>query len=200
MDPYDPAHVVLRARPKDHRPRPRSTSWGAWIVVAVVCAIAFVFTVRALLARTAWTAGSSSSAVTEPAARASVAPGAASPAQHEYLPAPVPMVYRCVDGAGGVSLQSQPCGPGQRTTRAIPAPPDIEPPRPLLQRSVSATTRTHGVTSAPIHIDTQRTAARARCASARAQREATLQQVGLRRTFDLLRRLDDMVAQACRDA
>lgn len=40
--------------------------------------------------------------------------------------------------------------------------------------------------------------AEARCRAARSRRETKLQAVGLKRTFDLLRKLDDAVHMACR--
>jgi hypothetical protein len=37
-----------------------------------------------------------------------------------------------------------------------------------------------------------------RCDTAKARREAKLKAVGLKRTFDLLRKLDDAVNEACK--
>jgi hypothetical protein len=37
-----------------------------------------------------------------------------------------------------------------------------------------------------------------RCDAAKARREAKLKAVGLKRTFDLLRKLDDAVNEACK--
>ena len=56
------------------------------------------------------------------------------------------------------------------------------------------------VWSGPSEHEHQRAAARLRCESAKENRERTLKIVGLRRTFDLLRQLDDSVREACKDA
>lgn len=190
----DSRSVEFRSARRAQRRVPAPYAWGWWLL-AVVCAICLVLVVRALLARTAWTAGPSP-----------VAEHVASSVQEapvdapEYLPMPTPMVYRCVDRKGAVSFQSAPCGPGQRTTKVIPAPPEMEPPRraPSRQPSVStATPSVHWTASDP--AAQRRAAARAGCLAARQQREAVLQAVGLKRNYDLLQRLDEAVRRACKD-
>lgn len=179
----------------DRRPRRAVPKSGAvWLVVAVVAALLFVLTVRALLQRTAWTAGASSLPATQPFV--------AAPVEAAYDPPPVavPMVYRCVDAAGGVSLQSQPCGVGQRMTRAVAAPPDVEPVRPrVVARPEPSRSEPYEFT-APNAAEQRSTQQDARCAMARREREQTLERVGLKRTYDLLQRLDAMVAEACKGA
>lgn len=154
-----------------------------------------MLTVRALLQRTAWTAGESPSPVTQPFVAAPV-----EAAPYDSPPVAVPMVYRCVDGAGGVSLQSQPCGAGQRMTRAVAAPAYVEPVRPrIAARTGPSRSATYEFTP-PSAADQQRAQHEVRCAIARREREQTLERVGLKRTYDLLQRLDAMVAQACEGA
>lgn len=109
----------------------------------------------------------------------------------------MPMVYRCVDRANAVSFQSQPCGPGQRTTRAIPAPPEPEPVRPRQQSRPNAAAQGNYSASWSPGMD-ERASRRAQCASARQGREDTLRRVGLKRNYDLLQRLDAAVNAACR--
>lgn len=189
----DPDKLDFRAARRAHRSPRRTASWGWWLL-AVVAAVGFVLVIRLLLARTAWTAGPS------PQPAAMDAPAANPPARTvEYLPMPTPMVYRCVDRAGAVSFQSWPCGPGQRTTKALPATPDVEPVRRASPRvsppARNASTQWVGTDQ----VDPDRAAARTRCAIARNQREATLRAAGLTRTYDLLQRLDDVVREACKE-
>jgi hypothetical protein len=107
------------------------------------------------------------------------------------------MVYRCVGKDGAVSLQSQLCSANQRVTRAIFAPPDVgRIRRPVVVSSVRSQSSIYG--SAPSAADYERERRRATCASAKANREATLAQVGLKRTYDLLQRLDAVVYEACK--
>ena len=195
MDPDKVDALAFRARPHSRsrrRPAPRRSS-VAWIVVAVVAAILFVLVIRALLQRTAWTAGASQVSAHATGFRGED-PG--EPLPLDRLPAPMPMVYRCEDRAGSVSLQSQPCAPGQRTTLAVAAPPDIEPARrPLsrLQPRVSSGSQAGFRTTDP-----ERATRATRCAIARRARTETLERVGLGRTYDLLQRLAAMAAEACK--
>ena len=83
-------------------------------------------------------------------------------------------------------------------TRAIPAPPDIEPPRPRYQAQPTRRVAGNPGYAAPNQYDRERARREAVCDSARRQRDITLEQVGLARNFDLLRQLDKMVANACK--
>ncbi len=107
----------------------------------------------------------------------------------------VPSGYRCVDRTGAVSLQSQSGGPGQRTTTVVAAPSEVEPRR---YRPVSRPNATNHAAESTFRL--QRDAAHAgrmaACTSARQQREATLEQIGLKRTYALLQQLDAMVNNA----
>ena len=166
-----------------------------WLVVAAVCGILFVLVVRELLARTAWTAGPTPvPAVIE--SRVQMDPKHSGPAASYTDYPPVPMVYRCVDRAGGVAFQSQPCGPQQRMTRAVPAPPDVEPlrPGPVKHPARSRVAPSFGGANASRQ---RRELGEIRCAMARRHREQTLERIGLRRTYALLQKLDATVAEAC---
>lgn len=191
-------NLTFRKRPDKHSRRPpRRPLSMPWLVVSIVAAILFVFVIRALLERTAWTAGASPATETTQPSLMTSAPEYAADVS-EFHQQQVPSVYRCVDRAGGVSLQSQPCGPDQRTTKVVAAPPDSEPIRPRPQ--VSRPNRTSQASFNTVEYQQQGSLAsrEATCASARRQRASMLEQVGLKRTYDLLQRLDDMVNRACK--
>jgi hypothetical protein len=188
----------------------RSPKWAPssqlmWIVLALVGSIVFVLLVRALLDRTSDTVGSpaESTAASEPyrpgsgsVATISPQPTAGVPASIQARPQ-VSMVYRCVGKGGAVSLQSQPCSPDQRETRAIYAPPEVEHVRrPAIVSSTPSQAISYS--NGPSSADYERERRRAACASAKADREATLARVGLARTYDLLQRLDAVVYEACK--
>ena len=114
-------------------------------------------------------------------------------------------IHTCIDPQGARSVQNIPCGHGSRTVRRREFATPVD--------SAEATRRRHEVEQ--WRADQREREARAvrraypsyrprrapgpsPCEAARAQREATLERVGLRRNFDLLRRLDDMVWKACR--
>jgi hypothetical protein len=175
-----------------------------WIVLALVGAFAFVLLVRALLDRTSDTVGSSHpSAASEPFVPAQGSavsipfPERESRASASVDPNALHMVYRCVGKGGAVSLQSQPCAADQRVTRAIYAPPEAERARrPTVVSSAPTQSSTYG--GGPSAADYQRAQRQAACANAKASREDTLRRVGLKRTYDLLQRLDAMVYEACK--
>lgn len=107
-------------------------------------------------------------------------------------------LHRCVSGNGAVSIQSTACGQGQRLDRIITyvPEPDAAPARtgrPETRRSTA--TYTTGVARRGTG-KAARQAADA-CRLARRQRDATLQRLGLRRTYDDLSRLDARVRAAC---
>lgn len=124
------------------------------------------------------------------------------------VPANAQQVYKCVKGKD-VSYQSAPCDGTQTLLKRWEAAPEPEPPaiesghrqpqrrrpegnfRP--SRSGGSRARTTSSIDAA-SID----AAGSRCRAAKARREAKLVSVGLKRTFDLLRKLDDAVHEACK--
>ena len=106
-------------------------------------------------------------------------------------------VYKCVSG-NEVAYQSRPCAPSQRMIRHWDAVPYAPPPEVKLA-AVRATHKPKAVRSRSTRNASPRPdPADARCNAARARRDAKLKAVGLKRTFDLLRRLDDAVHDACR--
>ena len=113
------------------------------------------------------------------------------------VPASAQTVQKCVSVDGHVTLTSGACGAGQRLAASYGAVPEpvvkaAARPRPVAEsRTPRVAARSGGSTTR-----TKRTPDR--CQAARDRRERTLQRVGLKRTFDLLRRLDDEVWQACR--
>lgn len=118
-------------------------------------------------------------------------------------------LHKCIGRDGQASYQSQPCDRGSRTVWVRDAAPE-RPPSVERQRSMRREKARRDVESAYLAklagrrrgsasghaISTSRDAKR--CEAARGRRERTLERVGLERDFDLLRRLDDEVARACR--
>jgi len=111
-------------------------------------------------------------------------------------------VHKCVTPGRAVSYQSEPCERGSRDAANWEAPRNPPPsgvrqiassPQPERERRAehrSARTGTaHVVYSAPKP---------SACELAKANRDSTLERVGLKRTFDLLSRLDEQVRNACR--
>lgn len=118
-------------------------------------------------------------------------------------------LHKCVDRNGKVSYQSQPCAAGSRTSwvrDATPEPPPSPERRAAMRREkarreveseyLAGLARRRRGAGAGHTISTL--ADPDACAAARQHRDKTLERVGLDRTFDLLRRLDDQVARACR--
>lgn len=110
-------------------------------------------------------------------------------------------VYKCTDGKQ-VSYQSQPCDSAQRTLRQWDATPEPVPTgaqatqtakaRAVPARKSSSRRSTSGSTRS------RPDPAESRCQVAKSKREAKLRAVGLKRTFDMLRKLDEAVYVACR--
>ncbi|RYZ72955.1 MAG: hypothetical protein EOP91_06685 [Lysobacteraceae bacterium] len=113
-------------------------------------------------------------------------------------------VHKCAKG-GEVSYQSAPCDASQRTVRrweAAPEPQPTDPPRTdqarrnkLEPARVPAASKPRA--TARRHSASPASPADKRCAAAKARRRAKLEAVGLKRNFDLLRKLDDAVHAAC---
>ena len=117
-------------------------------------------------------------------------------------------VYKCVKGTD-VCYQSLPCAETHSTVKQWEAVPEPAPMATGLhtrqrqsragsaqlerasgddrKRSVRRTSKTSSINTAD-----------RRCSAAKARREAKLASVGLKRTFDLLRKLDDAVHEACK--
>jgi hypothetical protein len=186
----------------------RGSNWASpsqlrWIVLALVGAWAFILLVRALVDRTSGTVGSSDESTASepfvPTPAVSVPfPEGESRASASVVTNALHMVYRCVGKGGAVSLQSQPCAADQRVTRAIYAPPEAERARRPTVVSSAPTQSSTYYGSGTSAADDQRAQRQAACANAKANREDTLRSVGLKRTYDLLQRLDAMVYEACK--
>lgn len=112
-------------------------------------------------------------------------------------------VYKCARN-GDVSYQSAPCDETQSLVKQWEAAPEPQPP--VLEISHRQPKRRHsGANSRAPRSDNHAartissiSAAGNRCKAAKAHREAKLTSVGLKRTFDLLRKLDDAVHEACK--
>lgn len=204
MPMEDPVDLVFRKRRAD---RYAPSSQAPWLVVTIVGALAFVFLIRSLLDRTEATTGPSPAAAHQQVR--DVAAGAEASTNHvsedgrasggHQAMEPASMVYRCVNRKGDVSLQSEPCAPDQKTTRAIHAPPEPESIRrsPAQPAAQQARTNDYAYQRAPVVTDRDRRVRQ--CEIAKRERDATLARVGLSRTYDLLQRLDNMVYEACKD-
>ena len=104
-------------------------------------------------------------------------------------------LHRCVSRTGQVSYLSASCPDGQRTDRILQFVPDPVP-APVTTRTGKASASGNRQSSR------QRTVAihkpeRSPCQRAKARREAQLDQLGLKRTFDDLSRIDAAVRVVC---
>ena len=119
-------------------------------------------------------------------------------------------VYKCVNGKN-VSYQSAPCAAGHTVAKQWDATPDPEPTAEEVAEHAakrkqdaaeSAQLRraagTHRTRSTGSSNRTSASAADARCNAAKDRRARKLEALGLKRTFDLLRKLDDAVQSACK--
>jgi hypothetical protein len=109
-------------------------------------------------------------------------------------------IYKCVGSNGAVSYQSSPCTAGATIARKInyttaPAAPPPRAPYVAKRPASSQYSSRSSYVSPSYDGQAQR---KANCQYAKDDREATLDRVGLNRTFDLLRQLDDNVAAACK--
>lgn len=113
-------------------------------------------------------------------------------------------VHKCVEGRDTV-YQSEPCASGQaaRTWDAKPDAPDAQQTARLqaIQRELEARKRpqSHVRPRRPVRQGAAISMYRnpERCEAARAQRAAAFEAAGSRRTFELTRRMDDLVYDAC---
>ena len=109
-------------------------------------------------------------------------------------------VYRCIDASGHVSYQSVVCQSGQRLDRTIAYVPDpvaapaAATPNGSTRQRISDGRRTSRAVAAGRAWKPQPDA----CARAKARREQQLQQLGFKRTFDDLSRIDAAVRAVCK--
>lgn len=120
-------------------------------------------------------------------------------------PAGAQTVQKCVGRDGHVTLTSGACGAGERLAASYAAVPEPAPAPGAAGPDIRHAPRHAGrqASRAPARRAPRAAAPRTRtapdrCQSARDRRERTLHRVGLKRSFDLLRRLDDEVREACR--
>lgn len=120
-------------------------------------------------------------------------------------------VYKCVRG-NEVSYQSAACDVTQKVARQWDATPEPAPTADELRQRQSKNQFGRTESARPSRAagkDRARPASRRRnpgstkpvtspCDAAKVRREAKLKSVGLKRTFDLLRKLDDAVNEACK--
>ena len=113
------------------------------------------------------------------------------------LPARAEQLYRCVGPGAAISYQSLPCAPTARLDRVVDYRPDPVATAPqATARPRTVRNRAARTAHAPRERRVTPTAAD-RCRIARAQRDAALQRVGLKRTYAQLSRLDASVRAAC---
>lgn len=115
-------------------------------------------------------------------------------------------VYKCMDEDKRASYQSAPCDAGQRTLKqwdAIPDPVAAAAPSRASAPTARKNSRSRGRADARgqrprgAAIPAENNGNSSACVSAKQQRKRTLDQVGLKRTYALLRQLDDAVWRAC---
>jgi len=112
-------------------------------------------------------------------------------------------LFRCVSADGGVSWQDAPCAEGSRLSRAVPilAEPAPEPKKTAKRagsKAVSSPSKRPGASQATRGPPGTRAQRRIACDAARKQQAAAIERLGLKRTFDQLRTLDDQVQEACK--
>lgn len=112
-------------------------------------------------------------------------------------------VHVCTDARGGRIYQDAPCAEGERpvATRAyaIAAPdPTLVARTRAIETEMDRRNRGEGRPRLGRTAAARRTAAQDPCKAAKARRDAELKRVGLKRTFDLLSRLDGDVWDACK--
>lgn len=110
------------------------------------------------------------------------------------------VLNRCMAGSGAVSWQSTSCDRGSRQVRSIAYTPDV-PTAALTTtpRSVKADRKSGSSRRSSYRVSARQVQSRRDpCTKAKDHREATLERVGLKRTYDLLSRLDADVRRVCR--
>lgn len=109
-------------------------------------------------------------------------------------------LYRCVGHDGAVSYQSQPCAARQRLDRVVEyraepgaarsgGVPEVSRRQPRRYANGSGGNRM-------VHVGSASSASQ-RCRAGKAKREASLQRLGLKRSYDQLSALDTEVRAVC---
>ena len=122
---------------------------------------------------------------------------------------------KCASAGGAISFQQAPCTPGSRQVATRPyvteSAPTADQVRAQAMREHAARLESAELSRRAGTVDRQRRSSgggvlhriaiardHAACQRARQYREQTLEAVGLKRNYDLLRALNDKVAKACR--
>jgi Domain of unknown function (DUF4124) len=111
-------------------------------------------------------------------------------------------IHTCVDARGTRSYQNLPCAADQRTAsvrsyEARPEDPTLAARTAAIQQEMDRRNRPSGKATV-VRAASLRRAGPTPCQAAKTRREATLKQVGLKRTYDLLSRLDSEVWELCK--
>jgi hypothetical protein len=121
-----------------------------------------------------------------------------------------PAMYKCRDAAGVVAIQNWPCAPDAQAEWARPYHPgDAREAAEARQRSanqarneaaVAHYSRIYGDAAAPAVMggSPASTFDNARCENARRFRDSEYRRLGNRRTYAIIRQLDDYVYEACK--
>lgn len=112
-------------------------------------------------------------------------------------------IYKCLGSKGASVYQNAPCDPGQRTAsvrayEAKPEDPVLTARTAAIRQEMDRRNRSSGRTTSARTGSTHRVSGPTPCQAAKAKREAVLKQVGLKRTYDLLSRLDTEVWEVCK--
>lgn len=120
-------------------------------------------------------------------------------------------LYKCINGKGHPSYQSEPCSAQQSQVWVRDATPEPEPPpsqRPAAQaqrqwESEVAERRQQAQSQGPqrpvgFSLPAYGGSRPSACQAAKDERERVLKVVGMNRNYDLLRKLDDNVWNACK--
>ncbi len=111
-------------------------------------------------------------------------------------------IHTCINAKGIKSYQNVPCEPGQRTAsvrsyEAKPDDPAVTARSVAIQQEMDRRNRPSGKPTV-VRTAPRRPVGPTPCQAAKAKREATLKRVGLKRTFDLMSRLDSEVWDVCK--
>ena len=112
-------------------------------------------------------------------------------------------VHVCEDGRGHRTYQDAPCGRdgrsvGSRSYAIASHDPALAAHRRAIEAEMDRRNRGDGRVRIVRTPAARKPAAVDPCRAAKAKRQAELKRVGLKRTFDLLRRLDDEVWDVCK--
>lgn len=120
-------------------------------------------------------------------------------------------LFRCIDPAGGVSWQDAPCGAGSRLAKTVEVPDasrNSDGPSGASAKAKGAKSKSRVASGSSDGSSSGksggakrdgRSRQRESCRAARAERDRKLEALGLTRTFEHLRALDDKVRAVCKD-